>query len=505
MVLTKTLNTCMRHEEDLMEPSSVCPPVKSLVRLQRLYVEELFGPGSNPIDIAFSLDERVTVLHGRNGAGKTITLRLLQALREGSFDQLEKYPFRRVELSCTDGTGLRITRAPNEKSQEKRVKAPGARFSPPPFLPLVPRFLDHRGSHSLSGPAGHKEGAAVSLQFQLLTPAGSALWVEPVRLSEAEQDALTEKLRSAGRFYPVGSNRWTDAERNHEVSTTQLLLNDPDLFEESSPESRALLAFLRRLPQGKFITTERLGTQQDSPHPFIAEGDASTLTVERISQAVQHVVSEADKEYRRTSSELDGSLHERLFAPSFVTPPREELRLLNARLLEQEQQYFRLGLLAEPKVVPFDESMSPDRLGMLHILLQDRIAKLEPFQQVVQKAQRLLDTLNRKLFPKVVKLNVDRGYQVYSENGTELPLSLLSSGEQHELVLLHELLFEVSEGSLILIDEPELSLHVTWQLDFLSDIQEIARLASLDIVVATHSPYIVGDRAELMVRLGAPV
>ena len=32
------------------------------LRLTRLYIEELFGPGSTPIDIRFKLQERVTVL-----------------------------------------------------------------------------------------------------------------------------------------------------------------------------------------------------------------------------------------------------------------------------------------------------------------------------------------------------------------------------------------------------------------------------------------------------------
>ncbi|PRQ07394.1 hypothetical protein [Enhygromyxa salina] len=46
------------------------------VRIVRLVIDELFGPGSSPIDIdiEFELDQRVTVLHGRNGSGKTITV-----------------------------------------------------------------------------------------------------------------------------------------------------------------------------------------------------------------------------------------------------------------------------------------------------------------------------------------------------------------------------------------------------------------------------------------------
>lgn len=130
--------------------------------------------------------------------------------------------------------------------------------------------------------------------------------------------------------------------------------------------------------------------------------------------------------------------------------------------------------------------------------------KLKPFEPVVQKAQRLIASLNRKLKPKSVRLNVDTGYEILTASRQPLALSMLSSGEQHELVLLHELLFDVEEGSLILIDELELSLHVTWQEEFLPDIREIATLSSLDFLVATHSPYIVGEHDALMVKIGKP-
>jgi len=81
----------------------------------------------------------------------------------------------------------------------------------------------------------------------------------------------------------------------------------------------------------------------------------------------------------------------------------------------------------------------------------------------------------------------------------------LSSGEQHEVVLLFELLFKAKENSLVLIDEPEISLHVVWQKEFLNDIQEIIELQKIDVIIATHSPQIINDSWDLTVDLGASV
>ena len=90
------------------------------------------------------------------------------------------------------------------------------------------------------------------------------------------------------------------------------------------------------------------------------------------------------------------------------------------------------------------------------------------------------------------------------DTNKEIPLAELSSGEQYELVLIYELLFKVASGSLILIDEPELSLHVAWQKKFISDIQKIQRLKKMTFVIATHSPQIIGDKWNLVQILTHP-
>ena len=81
-----------------------------------------------------------------------------------------------------------------------------------------------------------------------------------------------------------------------------------------------------------------------------------------------------------------------------------------------------------------------------------------------------------------------------TDGGQPLNPSHLSSGEQHMLVLFSELLFRVESNSLVMIDEPEISLHVTWQKQFLRDLQQVTELASFDVLIATHSPQIVHDR-----------
>ena len=69
----------------------------------------------------------------------------------------------------------------------------------------------------------------------------------------------------------------------------------------------------------------------------------------------------------------------------------------------------------------------------------------------------------------------------------------MSSGEQNEIILLYNLIFEVPDKSILLVDEPENSLHVAWQKKIVSDFGKIAKLKDLQLIVATHSPSIVSQ------------
>jgi predicted ATP-binding protein involved in virulence len=53
------------------------------------------------------------------------------------------------------------------------------------------------------------------------------------------------------------------------------------------------------------------------------------------------------------------------------------------------------------------------------------------------------------------------------------------------------------------LDEPELSLHISWQKSFMDDLLEIIKVAQFDVLIATHSPYIVGERTDLLVDLSS--
>lgn len=79
-------------------------------------------------------------------------------------------------------------------------------------------------------------------------------------------------------------------------------------------------------------------------------------------------------------------------------------------------------------------------------------------------------------------------------NGIELDLRAMSSGEIQILTSLLSLASVVQENSLILIDEPEISLHPNWQMQYIDLINKIFKYqTSCHFVIATHSHLLAAD------------
>jgi len=77
---------------------------------------------------------------------------------------------------------------------------------------------------------------------------------------------------------------------------------------------------------------------------------------------------------------------------------------------------------------------------------------------------------------------------------TDKPAHLsTSTGEQQLLALFYGVLVALPPRCVVLVDEPELSLHVAWQLTLIQDLVEAADMRGSRVVVATHSPAIVND------------
>ena len=122
--------------------------------------------------------------------------------------------------------------------------------------------------------------------------------------------------------------------------------------------------------------------------------------------------------------------------------------------------------------------------------------------QIQQELTRLLkindEYLNKKLMNSLNNMFSESKKYVSLNNKFELEFKFnneilnfpqLSSGERQVIYILLKVAIANKNNALILMDEPEISLHLSWQEKLLTQIREIN--PNSQIIIVTHSPAIV--------------
>lgn len=123
-----------------------------------------------------------------------------------------------------------------------------------------------------------------------------------------------------------------------------------------------------------------------------------------------------------------------------------------------------------------------------------------PPEEVKRKRIKRFTKAFHSIFPNKRFIGIDNSNGqksvLFEEHGKRMPIEKLSSGEK-QIVFRGGFLLKNQrsiEGSVVLVDEPEISLHPKWQLEimtFLKNLFSNNGQQSSQIIVATHSPFII--------------
>lgn len=94
------------------------------------------------------------------------------------------------------------------------------------------------------------------------------------------------------------------------------------------------------------------------------------------------------------------------------------------------------------------------------------------------------------------KLGLMKPPEVLMNNDSEIPIQNTSSGEFHLFSTMVGLMASMKPFSLIIIDEPEISLHPNWQMKYIELIRELfsnEEYRSCQFIIATHSHFLISD------------
>jgi ABC-type lipoprotein export system ATPase subunit len=447
-----------------------------LLRVCSIQVDGLFDLFDHRIDL--KLEDRVTILHGPNGVGKTMLLRMASDLLSGRYSVFRQVPFRRFALRFTDDTRLELTA---DRAGEKANTLRSATRSPSPSL----RLTLFRGNQKQES---HEVSRNEDLQIAADSIANHFSWIRQ-----------------------ISDDEWLDEREGHVMSVEDLVSLYADTGQLYTSGSGVIgpewLRQLREAVAVHLIEAQRLFRLNAVEPRGYRQRRRTIFRVIDCAQDLQALIRETMAKYGQQSQRLDQTFPQRLL----VAPPTplnaEDIKARMDELDARRSELKDIGLLDRPEVHPFDtktlDTLDTTRQSVMSLYVQDTTQKLQVLDDLARRTRLLLDNVNRKFLHKRIRIDRDLGLIAERKDGSPLKLEALSSGEQHELVLHYDLLFRVRPNTLVLIDEPELSLHVAWQKRFLPDLLEIVATARFDAVIATHSPFIVGDRADLLIGLNA--
>lgn len=446
------------------------------MRIKKISVKGLFDLFDH--EVPLNLDERITLIHGANGLGKTAVLRLLDGVFNSKHSELVAIPFSTFWIFFSDDGYLKVVKSPVEPGE------PGLSSN---VFAITFEYTNAEGENFVS----RHHDSKYDIVLNSVADSTISNYDDYLELFNRMLDLEKSSERSGAESGP--SSSWA-----------RTLLHDHN----SKKEKDDWLKSLRTGTNIHFIESQRLVSisRRKSPH---RQGEEQTVipAVQVYSEEVTKFVNNTLAEYAELSQSLDRTFPERLVRrnpePNLSS---DELRYRLASLEQKRQGLQAAGLLEEERGVGFEmpQQLDATTQNVLSVYVEDVEKKLGVFNTMAEKIDLLRQIVDSRFLYKRMTVDREKGFVFTSDDGQTLSPTHLSSGEQNELVLLYELLFKVRPGSLILIDEPEISLHVAWQQQFLKDLQQIIHLSQFDVLIATHSPQIVHDRWDLTVELQGP-
>ena len=444
------------------------------MKLVRVEFTKLFGY----FDYSIDFHDTVTILHGLNGCGKTTMLQTINAVFNKEMDTIKSTDLQSVSFFFSTGAILKIDR--------KKI------------------YLD---------PEKEKATGIIYLAYSIIEN-GKETVFDSFENTDEYQDIVKRFLKGY-RPFPflerINESTWYDRKRETKLNLEEVIAEygtiifrrySREYLEDDIPQPvQDILASM----DVRLIAADRLTVAKRVERQYGEDNIKIERRVNLIAKDLSQKIRDTIQQYAQLSQAKDRTFPLRAIKQSSPLTV-DEIKSKMIELESKRKEFVDTGILEEEQddigIHDLLDAITESNRQNLSLYAIDTEEKLNALSSLSSSINLFRNLIDKNFNNKRIVFNKDYGFRfvaTYSDS-TILPQSL-SSCEQHELVMFYDLIFNASENTLILIDEPELSLHIKWQLDYVDELLQIISATKFSAVLATHSPQIIHDKWDLTVSL----
>lgn len=420
----------------------------------------------------------LNLFHGKNGSGKTTLLHILANLLGGDLIRFCSIQFQRLCFDFIDGTNVTL-----EQLEDKA---------------LVNVSVNGESLGKIS-----RDGTPVpSLIAERIV---SLFPRRPVYLPAFRSilEAASDRDDYGGPFRETRESQIEFAEiRSHE----QRFMKEPAATafgaRRDSVGSTASKTILSRRWFGKFVPIIRYPSLADVSRHLTDEFDQAYYSVSRTNQETfatvfANVLHAVQSQTEPQSPEDVSTLLARVQSQLHALTPAQENKSPSDQGKSEE--------VPAPRPWGHEERSVKRILEIYDTALTSRALKEA---DAYSRLRLFEESFNKFVSPKSLKViqpeaRGRRGPRIQLTDQHSGALSILSSGERQVLTMLFCATHMSPADGTMLIDEPEISLHIDWQRIIVSEI--MAQAGDRQIIVCTHAPDVVSEHRAALVELSSAI
>lgn len=443
------------------------------MKLLRVEFNKLFGY----FDYFIDFHDTVTILHGLNGCGKTTMLQTINAVFNKEINTIKSTEFKSVSFYFSTGSILKIER--------KRIS-------------LYPK----------------KSAAGIIYLAYSIIKNGKEKVFDSFENTKEYQN-IAKKFLKLNRPLPflerIDEFTWYDRRREKKLNLEEVIAEYGTFMfrrfcrEEIEDDIPQPVQDILDSMDVRLITADRLTVAKIVEHNYGDENIKIERRVNLIAADLSKKIRNTIQQYAQISQAKDRTFPIRAIRQSSLLTV-EEIKSKMLELESKRKEFIDTGILEEEQddigIHDLVDSITENNRQNLSLYVIDTEEKLNALSGLSSSINLFRNLIDKNFNNKRIIFNKDYGFRFVTtySNSTIFPQNL-SSGEQHELVMFYDLIFNACENTLILIDEPELSLHIKWQLDYVDELLKIINVTKFSAVLATHSPQIIHEKWYLTVAL----